>query len=389
MFFAFIRAIATKLRVGTLHFALPDGRTLTFLGDQTPTPEATIIVKDYAFARRTIFGGDIGFFESFADGQWDTPDLSATLYLLALNVDHIQKAYGAAPIIGWFDQLLHKLNRNTKEGARRNIASHYDLGNEFYAQWLDPSMTYSSALYPSESGDLSNAQTNKYRALAESIELKTGESILEIGCGWGGFAEFAAGEVKAQVTGLTISKEQYDFAQERIFRAGLNEKVTLQLKDYRDADGAYDKIASIEMFEAVGREYWPVYFSKIRERLKPGGVAGVQTITIADKLFDHYQRSTDFIQKYVFPGGFLPSPPVLKREIENAGLSWQGARHFGQDYARTLVEWRQRFMTNWDDIRGLGFDDRFQNLWRFYLSYCEAGFRAGSTDVCQARLVRP
>jgi cyclopropane-fatty-acyl-phospholipid synthase len=235
---------------------------------------------------------------------------------------------------------------------------------------------------------LSSAQYNKYRTLAQSIELKEGDSVLEIGSGWGGFAEFAAKEIGAQVTGLTISPAQFEYAQERIFREGLADKVEFKLLDYRDASGQFDKVASIEMFEAVGKEYWPAYFQKVCELMKPGGAAGIQTITIADRFFETYANSTDFIKRYVFPGGMLPSVKVLKAEVARAGLSWQGASAFGLDYAATLAEWHRRFLAAWDEIGAMGFDNRFKKLWEFYLSYCEAGFRAATTDVMQIRLAR-
>ena len=383
LFFRLLTGVARRMQYGALTVILPDGRRLRFVGPEEQEQEATLIVRDYAFARRTLFGGDIGFFESYADGQWDTPALADCLYLFARNADHIADAFTAAPLAALVDQVRHLMNRNTRKGARRNISAHYDLGNGFYEKWLDPSMTYSSALFSPSTPDLAAAQENKYRNLARSIDLKPEDHVLEIGCGWGGFAEYAAKTAGARVTGLTLSREQLDYAQARIFREGLAEKVDFRLVDYRDADGAYDKIASIEMFEAVGREYWPTYFHKLRERLKPGGVAGLQVITIADRMFEHYLGSVDFIRRYVFPGGLLPSHAILKAEVEKAGLAWRGARNFGEDYARTLAEWHTRFIDAWQDIRPLGFDERFNKLWRFYLAYCEAGFRAATTDVWQ------
>ena len=382
-FFRQVCNFAARIRYGVLTFVLPDGRRLTFRGAEEHDSKATIIVKDFAFARRAVFGGDIGFFESFADGQWDTPNLADCLYVFARNADHMQDAFVAAPILDMLNNLRHAFNKNTRAGSKRNIMAHYDLGNAFYEKWLDPTMTYSSARFASPGADLEHAQVEKYRSLAKSIELKPDETVLEIGSGWGGFAEFAAKDVGAKVTGLTLSPSQYEYARKRIFKEGLNEKVEFRLQDYRDVGDKFDKIASIEMFEAVGSQYWQTYFDKIRSVLKPGGVAGLQIITIADRFFDHYMKSTDFIQRYVFPGGVLPSPSVLKGHIEKAGLKFQGAADFGQDYARTLKEWHERFLANWSDIRELGFDDRFKKLWRFYLAYCEAGFRAGTTNVSQ------
>lgn len=389
LFFRFICALAAKIRRGALVFVLPDGRALKFAGIEETDSVGVIVVKDYAFARRAALRGDIGFFESFADDDWDTPSIADCLYVFARNADYVREAFVGSPLFAWVDYVKHLFNSNTKAGARRNIHYHYDLGNAFYEKWLDRTMTYSSARYPSPGADLSAAQTNKYHTLAETMALKPGEKVLEIGSGWGGFAEFAAKQVGAEVTGVTISKEQYDYACARIQREGLGEKVTFELRDYRDIDGRFDKIASIEMFEAVGEKYWPAYFDKLREALKPGGVAGLQIITIADRFFDTYRRSVDFIQRYVFPGGMLPSPTVLKGRIEEAGLVWRSASSFGEDYARTLREWHDRFLAAWDDIRPMGFDERFRKLWRFYLGYCEAGFRAQTTDVSQIAVARP
>ena len=387
-FFRQVLNLASKIKYGALCFILPDGAKIRIEGEEELESEGVIIVNDVAFARRTILGGDIGFFESFADGQWDTPDLASCLYIFARNADHVQEAFAASPFIDWLNNIRHKLNRNSKSGSKRNIASHYDLGNNFYQQWLDATMTYSSARFTTIESDLETAQRNKYQSLAQSIDLKSGERVLEIGSGWGGFAEYAAKAIGAKVTGLTISPAQYEFSRERIFREGLNEKVEFKLQDYRDVEDKFDKVASIEMFEAVGMEYWPTYFEKIKNALNPGGVAGLQIITISDRFFDRYSKSTDFIQRYVFPGGVLPSNRILKSLTEKAGLTLQSANAFGQDYARTLNEWTKRFLLAWDDIQKLGFDERFKKLWRFYLAYCEAGFKAGTTDVSQIALRR-
>jgi cyclopropane-fatty-acyl-phospholipid synthase len=281
----------------------------------------------------------------------------------------------------------HWMNRNTKAGSRRNIHAHYDLGNSFYGAWLDGSMTYSSALFD-ESRDLVAGQQRKYAALAERTAIGPHHHVLEIGCGWGGFAEYAASEIGCKVTGLTISQEQYDFACKRIFEAGLNDKVDLKLQDYRDEKGAYDRIASIEMFEAVGEEYWPAYFQQVRERLKPGGFAGIQVITIEESLFGRYRRELDFIRRYVFPGGMLPTGAIMRDLGAKVGLSLHNERIFGRDYALTLVHWRERFRAAWPNLTPLGFDERFRRLWEYYLAYCEAGFRAGTIDVRQMVFAR-
>jgi cyclopropane-fatty-acyl-phospholipid synthase len=372
---------ASKLQRGTLDMTLPDGRTVR-LGGNAPGPAAAMNVHDFSFASRLLRGGDIGVAEAYLRGEWDTPDLTQFLYLFCVNQDWMQKMLIGTPLMRSFQILRHWLNRNTRRQARRNIYAHYDIGNAFYSAWLDPSMTYSSALYEDDTPDLTSAQNNKYRRLAEAIDLRPDQKLLEIGCGWGGFAEYAA-RCGARVVGLTISKEQRDFAQRRIQEAGLSEKVEIRLQDYRDERGQYDRIASIEMIEAVGEQFWPKYFSQLRDRLLPGGFAGIQAITIQDSLFQTYRREVDFIQRYVFPGGMLPSPQVLKALGEKFGVPVIRERIFGEDYAKTLSTWRNNFREAWPNLKPLGFDDRFRRLWEYYLSYCEAGFLSGNIDVRQ------
>jgi cyclopropane-fatty-acyl-phospholipid synthase len=371
----------SKLQRGTLDVTLPDGRTAR-LGGNGPGPAAAMNVHDFAFATRLLRGGDIGIAEAYLHGEWDTPDLTQFLYLFCVNQDWMQTMLVGKPLMRYVQIVRHWFNRNTRRQARRNIYAHYDIGNAFYSAWLDPSMTYSSALFEEHTTDLTSAQNNKYRRLAEAIDLKPGQKLLEIGCGWGGFAEFAA-KHGAKVVGLTISREQRDFAQRRIHEAGLAEKVEIRLQDYRDERGRYDRIASIEMIEAVGEEFWPKYFSQLRDRLLPGGLAGIQAITIQDKLFPSYRREVDFIQRYVFPGGMLPSPQVLKQLGETFGVPVIREHIFGQDYAKTLATWRNNFREAWPNLMPLGFDDRFRRLWEYYLSYCEAGFLSGNIDVRQ------
>ncbi|WP_374470475.1 class I SAM-dependent methyltransferase [Phenylobacterium sp.] len=383
-----LRLIAKDWQVGGLTFVLPSGRELVLRGRE-PGPAATLLVRDFRFMRRVIAAGDIGFAEGYMAGEWDTPDLSALLTVFALNAERLKRVISGGALMNLVHRLQHALNRNSRAGSRRNIHAHYDLGNAFYARWLDPSMTYSSARFERPGQPLSEAQRNKYRTLAESMELRPGQQVLEIGCGWGGFAEYAAREVGAKVTGITISQEQYAFARRRMFEQGLAERADIRLIDYRDVEGSFDRVASIEMFEAVGERYWPTYFGTIRERLAPGGRAGLQIITIRDDVFDRYRKRADFIQKYIFPGGMLPSEQRLKEETERAGLAWAGVSRFGQHYADTLATWGERFESAWDDVRRLGFDERFRKLWRFYLSYCEAGFRTGRTNVVQLALARP
>ncbi|MEM8988149.1 MAG: cyclopropane-fatty-acyl-phospholipid synthase family protein [Pseudomonadota bacterium] len=380
--------IAGHIQWGTMIVALPDGRVFKFEGREKPEEVGVLLIKDWRFARKMILGGTIGLYEAFEKDMWDSPDIAQFLRVGAANAEVMQGYFLGNVFVRQLNNLFHTLNKNTKNGSRRNIMAHYDLGNSFYKLWLDPTMTYSSAKFAHPGQDLADAQTNKYRALAESIDLKPGERVLEIGSGWGGFAEYAAREVGASVTGITISKEQYDFAQERMFREGLNEKVEIRLQDYRDVDEQFDKAASIEMFEAVGKEFWPIYFHKLRDSLKPGGVAGLQIITIADDIFPYYEKASDFIQRYIFPGGMLPSPGILRDQVQAAGLSWRREDSFGLDYADTLNAWHKSFLAAWDDIREMGFDDRFKKLWRYYLAYCEAGFRGGTTDVAQVAVAR-
>jgi cyclopropane-fatty-acyl-phospholipid synthase len=340
-------------------------------------------LHNYGFAPRLLNGGDIGIAEAYLSGDWDTPDLTQFLYLFCVNHDLIQAMLGDKPMMRFIQIVQHWFNRNTRRQARRNILAHYDIGNAFYSAWLDPSMTYSSALYEEHTPDLTAAQNNKYRRLAEAIDLQPGQTLLEIGCGWGGFAEYVAKTFGTKVVGLTISTEQRDFAQKRIQDAGLHDRVEIRLQDYRDERDRYDRIASIEMIEAVGEQFWPKYFSQLRDRLLPGGLAGIQAITIQDSMFQSYRREVDFIQRYVFPGGMLPSPQVLKTLGDRFGLPVIRERIFGQDYAKTLAIWRNNFRAAWPNLSPLGFDDRFRRLWEYYLSYCEAGFLSGNIDVRQ------
>ena len=379
--------IARGWACGTVAFVLPTGRELVIRGED-PGPDARLIVRDYRFMNRVMAAGDIGFAEGYMAGEWDTPDLSALLEAMSRNFDGIQRVALGSPLAWLVNLVGHLMNDNSRKGSRRNIHAHYDLGNAFYSRWLDSSMTYSSARYEQPGQPLTEAQRNKYRALAQSMDLRPEHHVLEIGCGWGGFAEFAARDVGAKVTGITISKEQYDFAAKRLFDQGLNERAEIRLIDYRDVGGQFDRVASIEMFEAVGERHWPEYFAKVRDVLSPSGRAGLQIITIRDEFFSTYRRRADFIQKYIFPGGMLPSERRLKEETERAGLSWGGISRFGQNYADTLAEWGRRFEGAWDDIRRMGFDERFRRLWKFYLSYCEAGFRTERTDVVQLSLRR-
>lgn len=373
-----------EIEHGCLHLVLPNGMELT-VGHGTP--DAYLTFSQWSAFRDVLSKGDIGFAEGYISGAWHTPDLTAVLSLLARNRRALDQAlYGR-----WWGRLYarlrHLLNANTKQGSRRNIASHYDLGNNFYAAWLDPSMTYSSARFDGDlSLSLEAAQTRKYEHMLDLLNLPAGQSLLEIGCGWGGFAEHAARTAQHQVRGITLSQEQLDYAQARIRKSRLDDQCSFALQDYRDEAHQYDGIVSIEMFEAVGEAYWPAYFATLKRSLKTGGRAVVQTILIDDALFERYRTGTDFIQQYVFPGGMLPSTRRFTEEAARAGLAVTRQEHFGLDYAETLQRWRKTFHDQATAVRGMGFDERFMRIWHFYLAYCEAGFRAGSIDVAQFRL---
>ena len=379
--FAAIFDILSNLKAGTLEFALPDGRVFRIDG-AADGPHGRINVRNGEMFKRILRDGKTGFAEAYMDGWWDTPDLLALLDVLIGVNRRVNAALGGLAMVRLWDRVQHWCRRNTKEQARKNIARHYDLGNDFYRLWLDDSMTYSAALFD-RGGDLETAQARKYEALCDSIALRQGDHVLEVGCGWGGFAEYAARRRGARVKGLTISQKQYDFARKRIFKAGLNERVEIVLQDYRDERGQYDAIASVEMFEAVGEKYWPTYFCTLRRSLKPGARAALQVITIREDMFDRYRRGVDFIQKHIFPGGMLPSPYVLDAMARQCGLKNLGSFEFGADYSRTLRHWHRRFNGAWGDIAALGFDDRFRRMWNYYLASCAAAFKAGTTDVTQ------
>jgi len=380
--------ILSRMPRGQLDMTLPDGRTLRFIGNN-PGPTAELIVHDPRFSRHVMAHGDIGFAEVFMDGKVDSPDLPALLEYFNDNWEDAGKLTIGNAIGRFLANFKKKQRKNTKKGSKRNILAHYDLGNDFYASWLDPTMTYSSAIFSSPEQSLQDAQLAKYRSIARNLQLKPGGHVLEIGSGWGGFAEVAAREFGVRVTSITISDAQHAYAVKRIADAGLSDQVEILMCDYRDVTGQFDAVASIEMFEAVGMSYWPSYFSKIAEVLKPGGRAALQIITIDDKYFDEYLRRADFIQHYIFPGGLLPSVGKLREETERAGMTFATDAMFGKSYARTLHEWAKRFDLSWDKIRGGKFDDSFRRLWLYYLAYCEAGFNTGRIDVGQFVLTKP
>ncbi len=366
-----------KLHNGRLEIRLPDGSSRLFGHGE---PSVTLNVSDEAMFSAVLAKGDIGLAEAYLDAQWDSPDITGLLTLLANNRTVLKKAvYGS-----WRNLLAarvrHWLNGNSRAGSKRNIMAHYDLGNDFYQLWLDPGMSYSSALYRAvDEGNLESAQRAKYARILSRLKADAGQSVLEIGCGWGGFAELAVAD-GLQVTGLTLSPAQLKWAQKRVPGADL------RLQDYRDTQEQFDHIVSIEMFEAVGERWWPTYFKSIAKALKPGGRAVVQSITIRDDLFADYRKGTDFIQQYVFPGGMLPSRAAFRAAAAKQGLVVHGEYAFGEDYARTLAEWRHAFEAKWPEIAALGFDENFRRLWRMYLCYCEAGFLAGNVDVVHFEL---
>lgn len=387
-YFAQVFRTASGLRRGRLDFVLADGRRFRAEG-AGPGPVAEIHVADDDIFARLIREGDLGFCEAYLEGGWTTPDLQGFMDLVHAGNEGLYDGFPGMALVRAWERLRHLLRANSRGQARRNIAYHYDLGNEFYALWLDRSMTYSSALFRTGQESLEAAQQAKYASLVDRMGVGSGDHVLEIGCGWGGFAEYAARERGLKVTGLTISRAQFDYASARIARAGLADRVQLKLQDYRDERGSYDGIASIEMFEAVGERYWPVYFAALRDRLKPGRNATLQIITLQEARFEIYRRGVDFIQKYIFPGGMLPSPSALSAEIARAGLTLAGSFEFGESYSQTLRRWHESFNARWDEIAGMGFDARFQRMWNFYLTSCAGAFHGGNCDVTQITVSRP
>jgi cyclopropane-fatty-acyl-phospholipid synthase len=378
-----------RIDYGALRLRLPDGEEHLFTGRLGADKQASLLIRDARAITRLLRGGDIGFAESYMDGEWETPDLVALIELASRNEQALQDALGGGRAARLLNRLWHWRRNNNRRGSRRNIAFHYDLGNDFYRRWLDQGMTYSSALFEHPQQDLAQAQQAKYQRIAELAELQPGARVLEIGCGWGGFMELAAGQLACRVEGVTLSQQQLAYANARMQAAGLQQQAQASLTDYRDTAGQYDAIVSIEMLEAVGEAHWPRYFQTLYERLKPGSGAVVQVITIADERYAEYRRTTDFIQRHVFPGGMLPSPSILRQQAEQAGLQPDHAQTFGLSYARTLAQWRAAFIAAWPHIAGNGFDQRFRRLWEYYLCYCEAGFNAGMIDVGIYRFRKP
>jgi cyclopropane-fatty-acyl-phospholipid synthase len=380
--------IIRKLERGQLDFVLTDGRVFRATG-LADGPHAVVALKNDDVFARLIREGDLGFCEDYVQGGWDTPDLQAFMDLVHADNDALYDGFPGMAVVRAYERLRHWLHSNSKRQARKNISHHYDLGNAFYGLWLDETMTYSSALFDTNTEPLSAAQTAKYRSMVDEMGVQAGDHVLEIGCGWGGFAEYAAGQRGLKVTGLTISQEQFNFATKRIEKAGLSELVTLKLQDYRDETDQYDGIASIEMFEAVGEKYWPVYFDTVMRCLKPGAQATLQIITVQDRRFEVYRKSVDFIQKHIFPGGMLPSPSALRSQIARAGLQFEHSKEFGESYSKTLRLWFDVFNQKWDQIAALGFDTEFQKMWNLYLTSCAATFHSGNCDVTQITMSKP
>ena len=373
------------IQAGELEILWPDGTKWLNKGDVSGL-NARIVINNPRFVRRCIFGGAIGFADSYIDGDWETPDLTKVISLGIANEEAFLSPWNKYQPSLLLNKFKHSLNANTYSGSQRNIASHYDLGNEFYQAWLDNSMTYSSGIFNNVNTSLDEAQNEKYKQIAEITGLNSGDNILEIGCGWGGFAIYAAKNFGCRVTALTLSKRQAEWAKFCVSKEKLSEYIEIRIQDYRDTEETYDRIVSIEMFEAVGEAYWDKYFTNIRKNLVPGGTAGLQVITIDNSRLDKYRSKPDFIQLRVFPGGMLPSDEAIKQATANSGLNITFKNSFSSSYALTLKEWRKRFLEAWPYIEQEGFDEKFRRLWTYYLSYCEAGFLSGTISVGQYRL---
>ncbi|WP_028956470.1 cyclopropane-fatty-acyl-phospholipid synthase family protein [Sulfitobacter sp. 20_GPM-1509m] len=387
-YFARVFAMTQGMNNGRVDFVLSDGRTFRAEG-KNPGPVAELRIHNNDLFARLIREGDLGFCDAYLDEWWSTPDLQAFMDLVHADNDSIYDGFPGMGLVRFVERFRFWLQRNNRTQARKNISYHYDLGNEFYGLWLDDTMTYSSALFETGQESHEAAQIAKYASMIDQMGAQAGDHILEIGCGWGGFAEYAAKERGIRVTGLTISEEQIKYARERIEKAGLSDMVDFKLQDYRDEKGTYDGIASIEMFEAVGEQYWPAYFNTVRERLKPGKNATLQIITVQDRRWEVYKRGVDFIQKYIFPGGMLPSPKALRDQVVKAGLSIERSIEFGPSYSISLRRWHETFNERWDQIAAMGFDDRFRRMWNFYLTSCAATFESANCDVTQITIKRP
>ncbi|MBD9498746.1 cyclopropane-fatty-acyl-phospholipid synthase family protein [Ensifer sp. ENS01] len=374
-----------RIKRGQLRAEFPCGAVHLVKGD-VPGPTAAIVFMNSRAVWRMLTSGSLGFARSYLDGDWETPDLGTLMDLALANEETLKPALASRPLISRLAYLRHLFRRNSRAGSRRNIAFHYDLGNDFYRAWLDETMTYSAAIFERQGQSLGEAQQAKYDRILSELRIGPQDHVLEIGCGWGGFMEYAASRTGCRITGLTLSKEQADFARARLANKGLSPLAEVRLQDYRDCEGRFTKIVSIEMFEAVGEENWPVYFEKLRTNLAPDGQALIQVITIDERRYERYRQNADFIQTYVFPGGMLPSAAVFRQEAVTSGLRVRDAFSFGRDYEKTLLLWEGAFLKSWHKIESAAFDERFKRLWRYYLHYCAAGFRNGTIDVYQFRL---
>ncbi|PWG03556.1 SAM-dependent methyltransferase [Sphingosinicella humi] len=383
-----LNRIDAGLLEGGIDATLPDG-SHRILGGRKPGPMPIVHVHSWRALVRLMTSGSVGWYKAWALGEWSSPDPVPLFDLFMRNGESLGEVARAKGLWRSINRGAHFLRRNSRARARENIAFHYDLGNDFYRAWLDESMTYSSALFADGDDGLEAAQARKIRALLDRLDLKPGQRLLEIGCGWGSLAEIAARDYGVDVVGLTLSEEQKAYADQRIAAAGLSDRVSIALTDYRDVEGEFDAVASVEMVEAVGQAYWPAYLQAIAGAMKPGGKAAVQLISIREPLFDAYAASADFIQTYIFPGGMLISEPRFRAMAGEAGLDWHDRHDFGLDYARTLKIWRERYEAAVSERRlPAGFDEAFHNLWRYYLMYCEGGFRGGGIDVAQVTLVK-
>jgi cyclopropane-fatty-acyl-phospholipid synthase len=380
-----LRALLSRIRVGQLALTLPDGRRVHAAG-ALPGPRAELHLHRWRALLRLLLEGDLGLAFAYRDGDWSSPELTALLSLGLANETALGGLTDARGPARWLAKLYHRARANTRRGSRHNIAFHYDLGNAFYARWLDHTMLYSSALFENEADTLEAAQEQRLDRIVQLLDLRPGMRVLEIGCGWGTLAATLAQRCGVEVVGVTLSTEQLAFARGRAAQWGVADRVDLRLQDYRDVDGRFDRIVSIEMIEAVGEAYWPTYFAALRDRLTPGGHAVLQAITIDEAHFQHYRDNPDFIQRCIFPGGMLPTPERMAAEAHRVGLAMTTEARFGRGYALTLAEWRRRFLAEWPAIKAQGFDEAFKRLWTYYLGYCEAGFLDGRIDVGLYRL---
>ena len=379
IFKKYLLNIGQKIIIGQLIITLPDNESLKFSGKGDL--KSNLKLNSYMPLIRTILSGHVGFAESYLKGEWTSSDLESLLEIMVTNLPEAFNAKSKAHLL--YNRIIHFFRENTKYRAKKNIQYHYDLGNDFYKLWLDKTMTYSSAIFKGEKEDLQEAQENKYQTLIDNLNIKPHHKVLEIGCGWGGFAEYAAKNVGGSIKGITISPNQLKFAKNRIKQSKLEDKVSLELCDYRDLKGKYDRVVSIEMIEAVGEKYWNNYFRKIRDVLKKDGIAGIQVILMNNKNYKKYSKSVDFIQKYVFPGGMLPSQDKLNENYIEAGLIEVNSYSFGKSYAKTLSIWHKEFLNSVTSIKKLGFDIKLERIFRYYFSYCKAGFNTEKIDVAQ------